>query len=170
MPNSSFLGSKSMMVHPDAMPISWYSWYPICAGNLWQPSCLTFSACVKSVSFWALQLSKVLWLVTDFLTEKRRKDNESLIIPDDFLLTKLGYSWYSNTSQYQLSQEICLPESLCYKAPKPWQFLSGQQSILSMQGGPTQNDLLGQSWLCYCAEQSPESMHDGFHEVKHRWI
>lgn len=87
-----------------------------------------------------------------------------------FLLTKLGYSWYSNTSQYQLSQEICLPESLCYKAPKPWQFLSGQQSILSMQGGPTQNDLLGQSWLCYWAEQSPESMHDGFHEVKHRWI
>lgn len=107
------LGSKSMMVHPDAMPISWYSCYPICAGNLWQPSCLTFSACVKSVNFWALQLSKVLWLVTDFLTEKRPKDNENFIIPDDFVADKTRIFMIFMIFQYLPISAFsrCLPES-----------------------------------------------------------
>lgn len=36
-----------------------------------EPSDLTFSACAKSIAFCALQLSKALWFVTDFLKSIR---------------------------------------------------------------------------------------------------
>ena len=86
---------------------------PITRNHIFKPSCLMFSAFAKSVSFWALQLSKVLWFVTDFLTKRWTVNSQDWIIDDSELLT-YETRIFQYLPIYNLSQ-IWLPESVCYK-------------------------------------------------------